>query len=173
MAVLVLLIASSQGCGDESRDGPPFETGDIENRESLLITDGDISEIGASTPYGVVLRWWQAFQRADVKGVKRSYSARISGKLARRQIYRFQPPFSQPIDPKLDVQGNRATMDVNVRTALPLPAAPNVVRIVDFPARFELLRKAAGWRLLVSSYRSFTRARPFPRTAGRAGQAAS
>ena len=168
IAVLtLLLIASTQGCGmDKRREGPPFEPGNIEDQRSLLITESDIEEVGPSTPYGVALRWWRALQHADVEGVKRSYAVRISSRETRRQIYNFQPPFSQPIDPEVDTQGNRATMDVIVRTAIPLPAAPSVVRVIDFPARFELLRNAAGWRLLVSSYRNFIQARPFPRQAG-------
>jgi hypothetical protein len=151
---------------DGSREGPPFEPDNIEDAGSLLITNSDIEEVGASTPYGVALRWWRALQHADVEGVKRSYAVRISSRETRRQIYNFQPPFSQPVDPEVQTQGNRATMDVIVRTVIPLPATPSVLRVVDFPARFNLLRNAAGWRLLVSSYRNFIRARPFPRGAG-------
>jgi hypothetical protein len=163
----LLLMASMQGCGmDESREGPPFEPGSIEDPQSLLITNSDIEGVGPSTPYGVVLRWWQALQFGAVEGVRRSYAVRISSRETSRQIYRFQPRFSQPIDPKVETQGNRATMDVIVRTAIPLPGIPSVVRVVDFPARFDLLRSAAGWRLLVSSYRNFTQARPFPRQPG-------
>jgi hypothetical protein len=152
---------------DESREGPPFEPGNIEDTRSLLITNSDIEEVGPSTPYGVALRWWRALQLADVEGVKRSYAVRVSSKETIGQIYAFQPRFSQPIDPEVQTQGNRATVDVIVRTAIPLPAAPSVVRVVDFPARFKLLRNAAGWRLLVSSYRNFIQARPFPRQLGR------
>jgi hypothetical protein len=167
ITVLTLLIASTQGCGmDQSREGPPFEPGNIDDPQSLLITNSDIEGVGPSTPYGVALRWWRALQLADVEGVKRSYAVRISSQETRRQIYYFQPPFSQPIDPEVQTQGNRATMDVIVRTAIPLPTVPSVVRVLDFPARFELLRNAAGWRLLVSSYRNFIQARPFPRQAG-------
>jgi hypothetical protein len=151
---------------DRSREGPPFEPGNIDNPQSLLITNSDIGGVGPSTPYGAALRWWRALQLGHVKVVKRSYAVRISSMEARRQIYGFQPRFSQPIDPKVQTQGDRATMDVIVRTAIPLPAAPSVVRVIDFPARFKLLRNAAGWRLLVSSYRNFIQARPFPRQAG-------
>jgi hypothetical protein len=168
IAVLtLLLIASTQGCGtDQSREGPPFEPENIEDPQSLLITNSDIEEVGASTPYGVALRWWQALQLADVEGVKRSYAVRISSREARRQIDDFQPRFSQPIDPKVDTQGNRATVDAIVRTATPFPPTPSVVRVIDFPVRFNLLRNAAGWRLRVSSYRNFIEALPFPRLAG-------
>jgi hypothetical protein len=148
---------------DESREGPPFEPGNIDDPRSLLITNSDIEGVGQSTPYGVVLRWWRALQLADVDGVKRSYATRLSRTEAIGQIYSFQPRFSQPIDPEVQTQGKRATIDVTVRTAIPLPDVPSVVRVIDFPTRFELLRNAAGWRLLVSSYRNFVQARPFPR----------
>jgi hypothetical protein len=166
-AVLTLLVASAQGCGtDGNREGPPFEPGNIENRRSLLITDSDIEESGPATPYGAVLRWWRALQRADVEGVRRSYAARISSRETTRQIHGFEPRFSQPVDPEVRTRGNRATVDVIVRTALPMPSAPKVMRVVDFPARFDLLRSFAGWKLLASSYRNFTEARPFPAQAG-------
>ena len=168
ITVLALaLVALSQGCGtDEAREGPPFEPANIENPQSLLLTSSDIEEVGPSTPYGAALRWWRALQLADVEGVRRSYAVPISAREARQQIYGFQPRLSQPIEPKLRAQGNRATLDVIVRTAIPLPAAPSIYRVVDFPTRFELLRKSAGWRLLASSYPNFVRARPFPRQAG-------
>ena len=148
---------------DQSREGPPFEPGNIDDPQSLLITNSDIEGAGTSTPYGAVLRWWQALQLGDVKGVQRSYARHISSREAAREIDGFQPRFSQPIDPEVDTQGNRATMDVIVRTAIPLHPTPSVVRVVDFPARFELLRNAAGWRLLLRSYGNFVQARPFPR----------
>jgi hypothetical protein len=148
---------------DESRDGPPFEPRNIEDPQSLLITNSDIEEVGPSTPYGVTLRWWRALQLANVEAVKRSYTVRVSTRNTRRQIDGFQPRFSQPIDPEVDTRGNRATMDVIVRTAFPRRATPSVVRVIDFPVRFELLRNAAGWRLLLRSYVNFIQARPFPR----------
>lgn len=156
------LAALSGGCGnDEAREGPPFEPGNIEDPQSLLITNSDIEEVGPATPYGATLRWWQALQLADVQEVRRSYTARIPRRETTRQILIFQPRFSQPIDPEVETRGNRVTMDVTVRTALVLRATPTVVRIVDFPARFHLLRKAAGWKLSASSYRNFIQARPF------------
>ncbi len=60
----------------------------------------------------------EALQLADVQGVRRSYAVRISGREARQQIYGFQPRLSQPIDPEVKTQGNRATLDVIVRTAI-------------------------------------------------------
>jgi hypothetical protein len=164
--LLLALVALSQGCGtDEASEGPPLEPGNIDDQQSLLVTTSDIEEVGPATPYGAVLRWWRALQLAQVKEVRRSYADRISDRETRRQIFNFQPRFSQPVDPELETRGNRATLKVTVRTALPLPSTPDVVRVVDFPARFDLLRKAAGWRLLASSYRNFIQARPFPRQA--------
>jgi hypothetical protein len=162
-AVLALaLVALSAGCGkDEAREGPPFEPANIEDQQSLLITNSDIEEVGPATPYGAALRWWQALQLADVQGVRRSYTARIPRRETQRQILTFPPRFSQPIDPEVERRGNRATMDVTVRTALSSRATPSIVRIVDFPARFNLLRKAAGWKLFAGSYRNFIQARPF------------
>lgn len=161
------LAALSQGCGgDEAREGPPFEPGNIETPHSLLITEGDIEEVGPGTPYGSVLRWWSALQLAQVEEVQGSYADHISDRETERQILNFQPRLSQPIDPAVKTQGKRATVNVIVRTALPLPATPDVVRVVDFPARFDLLRKAAGWKVLSSSYRNFIHARPFPSQPG-------
>jgi hypothetical protein len=164
VTVLALtLVALSQGCGEgEAREGPPFEPGNIENSDSLLITEGDIEEVGSATPYGTVLRWWRALQLAQVEEVQGSYADQISDRETQRQIQEFQPRFSQPVDPVVKMAGNRATVNVIVRTVLPLPATQKVIRVVDFPARFDLLRTAAGWKVLSSSYRNFIRARPFP-----------
>ncbi len=168
-SVLALaLVALSAGCGtNEAREGPPFEPENIEDPQSLLITNSDIEEVGPATPYGATLRWWQALQLADVQEVRRSYTARIPRRETQSQILSFQPRFSQPIDPVVETQGNRATMDVTVRTALGSRATPSVVRIIDFPTRFYLLRKASGWKLFAGSYRDFIQARPFlPQPAG-------
>src|SRR5688500_4961098 len=86
------LLALTAGCGDEgARNGPPFEPANIENTRSLLITNSDIQEVGPETPYGAVLRWWQALQLANVDGVKQSYASRVSRKEIQRQILIFQP----------------------------------------------------------------------------------
>ena len=157
IAVLTLvLIASSQGCGtDQGRDGPPFEPGDITGPQSLLITNGDIEGAGASTPYGAVLRWWQALQLGDVKGVQRSYARHISSREAAREIDGFQPRFSQPINPKVRVDGKLATMDAFVRTVSPYHDTANVVSVRDFRIHFYLVRRAAGWKLRAGSYEHY------------------
>jgi hypothetical protein len=151
--VVLLLIASSQGCGsDGSRDGPPFEPGDIDSPQSLLITDGDIEEAGPMSPYGTVLRWWQALQRGDVKEVKRSYAKPISTREARRQIEGFKPRSSQPIDPDVKTEDLPARVKVHVRTATPYAPTPGVVSVRDFPVRFYLVPTFAGWKLGTESY---------------------
>jgi hypothetical protein len=162
-----MLVAFSQGCGpeDKSREGPPFEPENIEGQESLVITNSDIEGVGVSTPYGAILRWWQALQLGDVEGVKRSYAGGISSRNAAREIYAFQPRFSQPIDPEVQTQGNLATVDIVVRAAN-LADTPGVVAITDFPARFYLVRTAAGWRLRLDSYRRYVRARRATHLAG-------
>jgi hypothetical protein len=164
----LLLITSSQGCGtDESRDGPPFEPGDIEGPESLLITNSDIEGAGASTPYGTVLRWWQALQLGDVKRVKQSYAGRISSREARRQIDGFQPRFSQPIDPEVRTQGKLTNMKARVRTASPLADTPNVVSVRDFTIHFYLVTTRAGYKLRPVSYRNYSAGRRLSRLAVR------
>jgi len=162
----LLLIASSQGCGtDESREGPPFEPGDIEGPESLLITNSDIEGAGASTPYGAVLRWWQALQLGDARQVRRSYAERISKEEARRQIDGLHSRFSQPIDPEVRTHGELATVKVRVRTATPF--AGNIVSIKDFNTQFYLVGGLAGWRLRPVSYENYTKARRHSRLAVR------
>jgi hypothetical protein len=169
IAVLtLLLVASSQGCGtDKGRDGPPFEPGDISGPRSLLITNSDIEGVGASTPYGTVLRWWQALQLGDVKGVRQSYAARISTKEATREIDSFQPRFSQPIKPEVRTQGKLATVNVNVRTARPFADTTGVIDVRDFLTHFYLAHKAAGWRLRVGSFEHYAMGRRNARLAVR------
>ena len=152
----LVMIASLPGCDrDTSKDGPPFEPGNIDGRGSLVITKSDIEAAGSSTPYGAVLRWWQALQRKRVETVKRSYPERISGAKAKRQIERFKHRFSQPIKPEVQTEGGRATVAVTVRTARRNDEAPNVVSVNDFGANFPLSRRAGGWRLRPSAYERY------------------
>lgn len=156
-ALALLLAGSAQGCG--TGEGPPFEPGDIESPESLLITNGDIDEAGRYTPYGIVLGWFRALQLGDVEGVKGSYVGRISDKEARRQIDVFAPRTSQPIDPKIRTRGGRTSMEVLVRSARELPHTPGVVSVRDFQTHFYLVGTWAGWRLRIDSYRNYVNGR--------------
>jgi len=153
----LLLVASLQGCG--TGEGPPFEPGDIEGPESLLITNGDIDEAGRYTPYGVVLRWWRALQLGDVEGLKESYVGRISSKEARRQIDIFAPRTSQPIKPEVQTRDRRANMEVLVRSASRLADTPGVISVRDFQTHFYLVGTWAGWRLRLDSYRYYANGR--------------
>jgi hypothetical protein len=156
----LVVIASLPGCGsDDSKDGPPFEPSNIDGRGDLLITKSDIEAVGPSTPYGAVLRWWQALQRKRVENVKRSYPEPIDGRKARRQIERFKHRFSLPIEPKVETDGNQATVNVTVRTARRSDEAPNVVSINEFGANFPLLRESDGWRLRPVAYRRYVERR--------------
>lgn len=137
---------------DNSKEGPPFEPGNIDGPRSLLITNSDIEAVGPSTPYAVVLRWWQALQHGEVEAVKRSYAGRISNREARREIDRFKHRFSQPVEPEVQTQGNRATVRTIVRAASRSAETPSVVSIDDFAATFALVRKAGGWKLRDDSY---------------------
>lgn len=168
IAVLTLvLVAFSQGCGtDGNRDGPPFEPGDIAGPRSLLITKTDIEGVGASTPYGAVLRWWQALQRKDVAGVRRSYAGHVAKSEAKHEIDGLQARESQPIDPKVQTRGDQATMGVLVRAATRFVATPSVVSITDYPASLLLTRTARGWRLRPGSYGHYVKSRELPRLVG-------
>lgn len=152
----LVVIACSPGCGlNGSKEGPPFEPGNIDGRRSLLITNSDIDGVGSSTPYAAVLRWWQALQRGEVQAVRRSYAKRIPAKEAKRQVDRFKNHFSQPIEPEVQTQGDRATVYVLVRTARRNPETPSVVSVNDFAANFPLLREAGRWRLRLEAYRRY------------------
>lgn len=170
IAVLaLLLVASSQGCGsDETGEGPPFEPGDIQGPESLLITDSDIEAAhGSYTPYGAVLRWFQALQQGDVEEVRKSYVTRVSSSEARRQIHGFQPRFSQPIDPSVKMRGKLANLQARVRSANPLARAPGVVSVRDFTTHFHLMATDVGWRVRPVSYRNYSEGRQKSRLAVR------
>jgi hypothetical protein len=159
----LLVIASSPGCGmDKSKEGPPFEPDNLDGPRSLLITNSDIEAVGASTPYAVVLHWWQALQRGEVHAVKRSYAGRISSREAKREIDRFKHRFSQPVEPDVQTQGNRAnraTVRTIVRAATRSAETPSVVSINDFAATFVLVRKAGEWKLRDDSYSRYVERR--------------
>ncbi len=159
IAATVAAFALAQGCGtDESAQGPPFHPGNIDSPRSLLVSDDDIDGIGASSPYGEVLRWWQALQRGDVGALKRSYEKPIGTAKARRQIRDFQPRFSQPVVPAEDEGRKRATVEVLVRAAIPLGDMPNVISVHDVPTTFDLVRVGSGWRLRSNAYRAYQHA---------------
>jgi hypothetical protein len=167
-ALLALaLVASSQGCGtNDGPNGPPFEPGDIAGPKSLLITKSDIEGVGASTPYAAVLRWWQAMQRRDVAGVRRSYAGHVAKSEARHEIHGLQARESQPIEPSVETHGDRATVEITVRAATRFVATPSVVSITDYPASVLLERTAEGWKLRPGSYRHYLKSRKLPRLAG-------
>jgi hypothetical protein len=171
IAILTVLVCTaSQGCAtNDSTEGPPFESRNIESKRSLLLTDSDVDAVGASTPYGSVLRWWQALQLGDAKGVRRSYARPVSGREARRQIDHFRPRFSQPLDPEVEMRRNRSTVDVLVRAATRDEDTPGVVGIDDFSATFRLVQKDAGWRLRAGTYRHYLHSRKDTHTPGPTG----
>jgi hypothetical protein len=167
-ALALALVALAQGCGGSgAADGPPFEAGDIESPESLLISDSDIREAGYYTPYGTVLRWWQALQRGDVAGVQQSYLGRVSRAVAKRHVEGFAPRFSQPIDPEVRREGPKANMEARVRTAVPLPDNPDLISVRDFTTHFYMVATLAGYKLRAVSYRNYSRGREGSRLAVR------
>jgi hypothetical protein len=168
IALALALIALAQGCGGSgAADGPPFEPGDVDSPESLLITNSDIREAGYYTAYGTVLRWWQALQRGDVAGVQESYVGRVSRKVAKRHVMRFEPRFSLPIDPELRTTEKKANMEARVRTAVPLADNPDLIGVRDFTAHFYMVATLAGYKLRVASYRNYLRSRDGSRLAVR------
>jgi hypothetical protein len=153
VALTVLSVAIAQGCGtDESRDGPPFHPGNIDSPHSLLVTKSDIEGIGASTPYGAILRWWRALQQGDVKGVQRSYAEHVSANTVRRQIHDLRPRTAQPVTPEVEAGHDRATVDTLVRAAVRLGDLPTVVNVTDIPVTFDLVRSHPGWKLRANAY---------------------
>jgi hypothetical protein len=166
VALTTVLIASSQGCGsDKSREGPPFEPANIDAPQSLLVTKADIAGVGASTPYGAVLRWWQALQLGDVRRVQRSYVKRISAREAKRQIAGLRPRTSQPLDPDVRSRNSQAAVEALVRSASPFDGKPNVVSVRDFRTHFYLVRVATKWRLRTDSFERYSRGRRHSRLA--------
>jgi hypothetical protein len=173
--VLLVLLAMGalQACGtNDSTEGPPFESRNIDRQRSLLITNSDIEAVGPSTPYGAVLRWWQALQRGKVEKVRRSYARPISRAEARRQVRRgsagrrrrrpappFRPRFSQPLNAEVVAGRRQATVNVVVRAATRDRETPGVVQIQDFSTGFRLLRRAGEWKLRAGSFRHYLHSR--------------
>lgn len=156
---LALAAIALVGCGtDESRQGPPFHPGNIQGPRSLLLSRDDVRGIGASSPYGVVLRWWRALQAGNAQALKRNYAGHVTTRAGRRQIRDFRLRYAQPVVPTVDEQGGQATVDVIVRAAVPLGDVPHVVGIHDFPASFDLVRRPSGWKLRPTSFGRYHRA---------------
>jgi hypothetical protein len=158
--------ALAQGCGSSSsKEGPPFQPNDIQSPQSLLITNSDIEAADATTPYGVVLHWFRALQRGNVKEVRTSYVKKIPTREARRQIDGFQPRFSEPVKPLVRVHGSSASVDTHVRSAAPYDGKPNVIAVLDFHTHFYLGITAGGWRLRTASYQNYLKGRQRARLA--------
>jgi hypothetical protein len=171
LGLMALLAAAAlQGCSaSDSPEGPPFESRNIQHARSLLISDSDIDEIGPSTPYGTVLVWWQALQREDVDTVRRSYARPITKEEAKRQVQRFRPRFSQPLNAEVEEGQDDATVSVVVRAATRDEDAPGVVAITDFSADFRLLRRGGEWKLRAGTYRHYLHSRKARFTPGPTG----
>jgi hypothetical protein len=148
------------GCGlKETNHGPPGHPGDLQSPRSLLVTQSDIKEVGAGSPYGVVLRWWRAMQRGSVRGVRRSYGNDIGVAQAKREVRGFAPRFSQPVEPQTERDGDRATVDAVVRSAIRLGDTPSVINVQDVPASFVLDHGSSGWRLRPGAFARYRNAR--------------
>ena len=162
-AVLTLLVASSQGCErDGNRDGPPFEPGNIENRRSLLITDSDIEEAG---PVDAIRRRPSLVESAPARR-RGGSEAKLRGA--------HQRPGGEAPDPSL-----RATLLATHR-----PRGQNAGQPGDrgrdrangasharraqrgaggrLPGALRPATELAGWKLLASSYRSYTEGPALP-----------
>ena len=160
MVLALSALVALQGCGtSESKEGPPFQPSNIDNPSSLLITNSDIQAAGPTTPYGVLLRWFQALQTRNVNRVRRSYAKPISAAEARRQVNGFRPPYSQPIRPQVKVHGDTATIDTHVRTANQFDGKPNVIGVRDFHTHFYLVTTLTGWRLRTICYQAYAKGR--------------
>jgi hypothetical protein len=157
---LTLPLIALVGCGfEKDTGGPPSHPGNLEGPRSLLIRNSDIEEAGATSPYGVVLGWWQALQRENVDGVKRSYGGRISTRQAKREIRDFAPRFSQPVEPEVEAQHHHARLDTVVRSAVRLGDIPTVVSIRDVPVSFALERRHHRWELRAGAFSRYRKAR--------------
>jgi hypothetical protein len=154
----LLLIAFAPGCGpDKAREGPPFEPANIERPASLRVTDGDVTEVGESTPYGAILALWQGLQNQEPGKVKRSYVERISRDKAKSQIDHLRPRNSMPIERSVQIEGDRAIVKTYVRSAIRFIRAPTVVGIADFPVIFSLVREHRQWKVRRDSFRRYLR----------------
>ncbi len=149
----------ASGCGSSANDGPPLQPDDIKDPASLLVSDADIGAVGSSTPYGAVLRWWQALQRGDVEGVRNSYAEPIAPKEARRQIAGLRPRFSQPINPTVQIHGFIGSIDAHIRSAGEFQHRPNVIAVRDFRIHLYLGLTKDGWKMRAVDYGNYSKGR--------------
>jgi hypothetical protein len=160
-AFVAALVAAglATGCGSSSNDGPPLQPDDITDPASLLVSDADINAVGSSTPYGAVLRWWQALQSGDVEQVRASYVEPISRKEAQRQIDGLRPRYSQPINAEVRVRNYIASIDAHIRSAGEFQGRPNVIAVRDFRIHLYLGRTKHGWQMRAVDYNNYSKGR--------------
>ncbi|MGH2925446.1 MAG: hypothetical protein ACRDK1_05665 [Solirubrobacterales bacterium] len=158
-AFVAVLVAAglASGCGSSSTDGPPLQPDNIKNPASLLVTNADIDAVGSSTPYGAVLRWWQALQQGNVEAVQASYVEPISKKEAQRQIDGLRPRFSQPINPTVRIQRYTASLDAHIRSASEFQNRPNVISVRDFRVHLYLGKTKDGWKVRTVDYNNYSK----------------
>ena len=140
----------AQGCGiDEAREGPPFEPENIDRpgvpSGHRTATSRAVGAVNALRRHPPLVAGAAAARRRG--GVRRSYAEHITqGARRSARSTHLQPRYSQPIEPEVETQGNRATVEI-VRPSRRLRFVATRrawSRITDFPVAFFLVARAPG-----------------------------
>jgi hypothetical protein len=137
----------------------------ISGPSDLLVTDREVRHVGEKTPFGAVLRWWQALQAKNVKAARAAYATSVDTSSVGREIRLLSYP------PELDYRGDHPLPSVALQRSLPDSrevtkhdgtvrlltvingavfdkSDPNkVVFVSQTPTAFQLTREGGEWKL--------------------------
>jgi hypothetical protein len=148
-----------------STSSVPDTAPQISGPSDLLVTDREVRHVGEKTPFGAVLRWWQALQAKNVKAARAAYATSVDTSSVGREIRLLSYP------PELDYRGDHPLPTVALQRSLPDSrevtkhdgtvrlltvingavfdkSDPNkVVFVSQTPTAFRLTREGGEWKL--------------------------
>jgi hypothetical protein len=142
----------------------------IHGPSDLLVGNKEVKRVGESSPYGALLRWWQALQSKDVTAARAAYAKSVDTSAVGHEIRRLSyPPAldyrgshplpsdalqrSRPKRVSVSKHGGTVRLFTVINAAVFDKSHPDkVVFVSQTPTYFELKQEGAKWKLANDDY---------------------
>src|SRR5947207_1990796 len=101
VAIVLVLAAFVAGCSASAQETTTTSTSTssvpktvprLSGASDLLITHQRLADAGRNSPYGVLLRWWQALQSGNVGAARSFYARSVDTSALGREIHSLTYP---------------------------------------------------------------------------------